>query len=213
VPVVAEVKVIAKREQGVHIQANDIKLGAVDLDSSIAYWLSEVTYRAVDHPQRGRRGWEKGYPVSAIERRAAIRTVARARRETRRKMTNEHLRRVAGTYKAGSPPSIKRSRERSMYPHPPPSGTSKRTGKQGCYPRVLRQNDPPAATAADQRAWDTRPQDREKVVRYQLTADAGTDPITGRRRQVRRRFTTEREARSTLFRTLKLMKQHDPACG
>ena len=102
-PVVAEVKVIAKREQGVHIQANDIKLGAVDLDSSIAYWLSEVTYRAVDHPQRGRRGWEKGYPVSAIERRAAIRTVARARRETRRKMTNEHLRRVAETYKAASP--------------------------------------------------------------------------------------------------------------
>jgi integrase len=36
------------------------------------------------------------------------------------------------------------------------------------------------------------------VARYQLTVDAGTDPITGRRRQVRRRFTTEREARDEL---------------
>jgi integrase len=38
----------------------------------------------------------------------------------------------------------------------------------------------------------------KKVVRYQLTVDAGTDPITGRRRQVRRRFNTEREARDEL---------------
>jgi integrase len=38
------------------------------------------------------------------------------------------------------------------------------------------------------------------VVRYQLTVDAGSDPITGRRRQVRRRFKTEREAREELGR-------------
>lgn len=38
------------------------------------------------------------------------------------------------------------------------------------------------------------------VVRYQVTADAGTDPITGRRRQVRRRFNTEREARDEFGR-------------
>jgi hypothetical protein len=36
------------------------------------------------------------------------------------------------------------------------------------------------------------------VVRYQLTVDAGSDPITDRRRQVRRRFKTEREAREEL---------------
>jgi integrase len=36
------------------------------------------------------------------------------------------------------------------------------------------------------------------VVRYQVTADAGTDPTTGQRRQVRRRFKTEREAREEL---------------
>jgi integrase len=36
------------------------------------------------------------------------------------------------------------------------------------------------------------------VIRYQLTVDTGTDPETGRRRQIRRRFTTEAEARSEL---------------
>ncbi|MGE5694412.1 MAG: tyrosine-type recombinase/integrase [Candidatus Sericytochromatia bacterium] len=35
-------------------------------------------------------------------------------------------------------------------------------------------------------------------MRYQLTVDAGTDPITGRRRQVRRRFETEQAARKEL---------------
>jgi integrase len=36
------------------------------------------------------------------------------------------------------------------------------------------------------------------VVRYQVTADAGRDPETGRRRQIRRRFTTEPAARAEL---------------
>jgi integrase len=36
------------------------------------------------------------------------------------------------------------------------------------------------------------------VVRYQITVDVGSDPISGRRRQVRRRFKTEREARDAL---------------
>jgi integrase len=36
------------------------------------------------------------------------------------------------------------------------------------------------------------------VVRYQVTVDAGHDPETGRRRQVRRRFVTEKEARDEL---------------
>ncbi|WP_342744612.1 site-specific integrase [Mycobacterium szulgai] len=38
------------------------------------------------------------------------------------------------------------------------------------------------------------------VARYQVTVDAGSDPISGRRRQVRRRFKTEREAREELGR-------------
>lgn len=36
------------------------------------------------------------------------------------------------------------------------------------------------------------------AVRYQVTVDAGIDPATGKRRQVRRRYGTEREARDAL---------------
>jgi len=38
----------------------------------------------------------------------------------------------------------------------------------------------------------------KKVTRYQVTVDAGHDPETGRRRQARRRFTTEKAARGEL---------------
>lgn len=36
------------------------------------------------------------------------------------------------------------------------------------------------------------------VVRYQLTVDAGINPLTGKRQQVRRRFATEKQARDAL---------------
>ena len=36
------------------------------------------------------------------------------------------------------------------------------------------------------------------VVRYQLRVDGGVNPETGQRQQVKRRFTTEREAREAL---------------
>ncbi|WP_330766871.1 Arm DNA-binding domain-containing protein [Rhodococcus sp. M8-20] len=36
------------------------------------------------------------------------------------------------------------------------------------------------------------------VVRYQLTVDIGTDPTTGRRKQYRKRFDTEEQARTEL---------------
>jgi RecB family exonuclease len=36
------------------------------------------------------------------------------------------------------------------------------------------------------------------VVRYQLTVDAGENPQTGRRQQVRRRYGTEKQARAAL---------------
>jgi integrase len=38
----------------------------------------------------------------------------------------------------------------------------------------------------------------KSVVRYQVTVDAGINPETGRRQQVRRRYTTERSAREAL---------------
>ena len=39
------------------------------------------------------------------------------------------------------------------------------------------------------------------VVRYQVTVDAGISPETGKRRQIRRRFATEKEARAELSQT------------
>lgn len=38
------------------------------------------------------------------------------------------------------------------------------------------------------------------VVRYKLTVDIGTDPVTGKRKQLRKRFVTEAEARAELAR-------------
>lgn len=42
---------------------------------------------------------------------------------------------------------------------------------------------------------------KQKVVRYQVTVNAGVDPNTGNRRQIRRRFRTEKEARLALSET------------
>ena len=39
------------------------------------------------------------------------------------------------------------------------------------------------------------------VVRYQVTVDAGISPETGKRRQIRRRFASEKEARAELSQT------------
>ncbi len=36
------------------------------------------------------------------------------------------------------------------------------------------------------------------AIRYQVTAEAGTDPVTGKRRQTRKRYRTEKEARDAL---------------
>lgn len=41
----------------------------------------------------------------------------------------------------------------------------------------------------------------KKVVRYQLTVDAGINPVTGKRQQIRRRFATEQEAKKALANT------------
>lgn len=46
---------------------------------------------------------------------------------------------------------------------------------------------------------DVRNRTTGKVeTRYEVLTDAGKDPITGKRRQVRRRFKTEKEAREAL---------------
>ena len=57
-PEVDEVKLGARREDGVFIRAKDIKLGpALNLDGLIAGWLAEVSYRPVPaRPGRPRVG-------------------------------------------------------------------------------------------------------------------------------------------------------------
>jgi integrase len=59
---------------------------------------------------------------------------------------------------------------------------------------MTRQQLPPQIkkiTVADRRTG-------KPVVRYQVTVDTGTNQQTGRRQQARRRYTTEREARTAL---------------
>jgi integrase len=46
------------------------------------------------------------------------------------------------------------------------------------------------------------------VARYEVTADAGIDQITGKRRQIRRRFKTEREAREELGKLTHQVSTH-----
>jgi len=55
------------------------------------------------------------------------------------------------------------------------------------------------ATAADQEArrYPTAARVIKPFVRYQLTVLAGENPLTGKRQQVRRRYTTEKQARGT----------------
>ncbi len=103
VPVVAEVNLAARREDGVLIRAKDIKLGPASLDDLVADWLAEVAHRHEPAPP-GRRRWSKGYPGSAAERQAARQTIERARRQTRRRLTIGQLRTVAETYAAANPP-------------------------------------------------------------------------------------------------------------
>jgi Arm DNA-binding domain len=60
-------------------------------------------------------------------------------------------------------------------------------------------NEPPAG--CHRRSATVQVLDRKAgkhVVRYRLTVDAGTNPETGRRQQVRRHHATEKEARAAL---------------
>ncbi|WP_156737743.1 hypothetical protein [Mycobacterium sp. E735] len=97
VPVCTSLSMTAKPDNNVHIRAKDIKLVATQLENSIEYWMSFLAY--VREPAKpGRRGWKREHSPSA--RRAALGTVRTARREIRRKMTDDLLRNVASTYKA-----------------------------------------------------------------------------------------------------------------
>jgi hypothetical protein len=101
IPVIAKVTFTAPPEGTTGVRG--VKLGTRDIDRSVSYWLAEVAYQ----PNKGGRpghSWVKDYPVSAAERRAAARAVERATRQTRRRMSDEELRRVAEMYQGADPP-------------------------------------------------------------------------------------------------------------
>lgn len=58
----------------------------------------------------------------------------------------------------------------------------------------MRQQLPPQITKVTVTDRSTK----KPVVRYQVVADAGRDPVTGKRHQIRRRYRTEKEARKAL---------------
>ena len=99
VPVIAKVTFTASPEGTTGVRG--VKLGSRDVDQSVGYWLTEVTYEP-DPDSAG--DWVKRFPVSAAERRSAARAVERATRQTRRRMSDEQLRRVAEIYQAADPP-------------------------------------------------------------------------------------------------------------
>jgi hypothetical protein len=87
---------IAKRDDKVHIRAKDFKLLASQLENVIEDWM---TYLACE-PGDGPGQWKRAFPDTPSARRSARKTVRTARKEVRRKMTDEHLQKVADTYSA-----------------------------------------------------------------------------------------------------------------
>lgn len=100
VPRITETTFTASAAGG-QIRAKELKWGAVNLDRSVSYWLTELAYQ----PGDDEHDWVKRYPVSAAERRAAAQEVERGRRPTRqRKATPQLLRQIAAAYKAAPTP-------------------------------------------------------------------------------------------------------------
>lgn len=101
VPVCAEVTLAAKQHDQIHVRAKDLKLVASQLENIIEYWMSYLAYMpAAARP--GRRGWVRSSPQPLLQRKAAITSVRAARKEIRRKMTDELLQKVADTHNSAA---------------------------------------------------------------------------------------------------------------
>jgi hypothetical protein len=100
VPVCTEVKLSAKADEKVHVRAKDIKLVAAQLENLIEDWMSFAAYEPGGSAAPGRAQWKRAWPPKEVERRAARQVVRSARKEVRRKMTDDHLQTVADTYQA-----------------------------------------------------------------------------------------------------------------
>jgi hypothetical protein len=102
IPICAELRLTAN-DEGAHVRAKDIKVVAAELERSISYWLSELAYVR----NQKNTGYWRASPPSATDRRVAQEAVERARRQTRRKMSDELLARVADTVNAAPEGSAK----------------------------------------------------------------------------------------------------------
>lgn len=99
IPAVAEVRVIADPDEGVHIRPTDVRVGALELGAVLDGWLAELTYR------RGPTGrWYRYDRLSPDERKSARHTIGQARGKLRRRMTPELLKQVAELYGTAAPP-------------------------------------------------------------------------------------------------------------
>ena len=103
VPVCTEVRLTAKKEAGTHVRAKNLKAVAAQLEDDIEEWISYLAHEPQPAPP-GRRRWVRrsGPPGTSPEQRAAMRAVRTARKEVRRKMTDEHHQRVAEVYQAAT---------------------------------------------------------------------------------------------------------------
>ncbi|MFA7511120.1 MAG: hypothetical protein WCZ29_11625 [Mycolicibacterium vanbaalenii] len=101
VPVCAEVKISAKRDSGTHVRAKDLKATAARLEDDIEEWISYLAHEPQPAPP-GRRRWVRRSPAESASQRKAMRAVRTARKEVRRRMTDDHHQRVADTYRAAT---------------------------------------------------------------------------------------------------------------
>lgn len=101
VPVCTEVRITAKPETGTHVRSKNIKGVAAQLEDYIEQWMSFLACQPLPAPP-GRRQWQRVLPQTNSDQRPAMLAVRSARREVRRKMTDELLQQVADTYLAAT---------------------------------------------------------------------------------------------------------------
>ncbi|WP_137147141.1 hypothetical protein [Mycolicibacterium sp. CR10] len=101
VPVCTEVQLTAKSAQRVHIRPKDVKTVAARLENSLHDWLAFLEYERVGPGKFVRRGMPSEEQV-----RATRRVIESARRQTRRKMSDDHLAAVAAAFSAATGPPV-----------------------------------------------------------------------------------------------------------
>ncbi|VEG40277.1 Uncharacterised protein [Mycolicibacterium flavescens] len=101
VPVCTEIRLMAKQAERVHIRPKDVKLVANRLENSLHDWLAFLEYERIAPGKFVRRDIPSEEQI-----RATRRVIQTARGQTRRKMTDEHLRAVANAVSTATGPPV-----------------------------------------------------------------------------------------------------------